>query len=169
MPLTWFVLAGPAAADSEMQAIKARIVERLPGAVVDHVAPTPIAGIYEVGVDGGDIVYVSADGRYLLSGSLVDLETKENLTDRVLAVQRVNALAGIPEAGMIIFEPDGEVKHTLTTFTDIDCAYCRKMHSEMALLRGYAFDTCCSRAPASTRDPMRKPYPYGALETSKPS
>ncbi len=124
----------PALAESDLQAIKRKIAERLPGATVDHVAPSPIKGIYEVGVDGGDIIYVSADGRYLLSGVMIDLVTQENLTERVLAGRRAKVLDGVPENSMIIYEPEGEVKHTLTTFTDIDCPYCRKMHREMALL-----------------------------------
>ncbi len=132
--LTILGTAASALADSDLEAMKRTIAERLPGASVDYVAPSPIKGIYQVGVDGGDIVYVSADGRYLLSGKMIDLETKEDLTERVLAAQRVEVLGGVPEASMIIFEPEGEVKHTLTTFTDIDCPYCRKMHKEMPLL-----------------------------------
>ena len=124
----------PALAESDVQALKRKIAERLPGVSVDHVATSPIKGIYEVGVDGGDVVYVSADGRYLLSGGMIDLLTQENLTERVLAVQRIKTLDGVPENSMIIYEPDGEVKHTITTFTDIDCPYCRKMHREMPLL-----------------------------------
>jgi len=126
--------AAPALAETDLQAVKRKIAERLPGATVDHVAPSPVKGIYEVGVDGGDIIYVSADGRYLLSGVMIDLVTQENLTERVLAGRRVNVLNDVPEDSMIIYEPEGEVKHTLTTFTDIDCPYCRKMHKEMALL-----------------------------------
>ena len=126
--------AAPVLAEPDMQVFKREIAERLPGATVDHVAPTPIKGIYEVGIDGGDIVYVSADGRYLLSGVLMDLVTQENLTERVLAGKRVKMLNGVPEDSMITYEPDGEMKHTLTTFTDIDCPYCRKMHREMPLL-----------------------------------
>ena len=126
--------AAPALAESDMQAIKRKIAERLPGATVDHVVPSPVKGIYQVGVNGGDVVYVSADGRYLLSGTLIDLVTQENLTERVLSGQRVKTLSGVPEDSMIIFEPEGAVKHTLTTFTDIDCPYCRKMHREMALM-----------------------------------
>ena len=126
--------ATPVLAESDVQAMKRKISERLPGATVDHVAPSPVQGIYEVGIDNGDIVYVSADGRYLFSGVLIDLVTQENLTERMLAVQRVKALNGVSEDFMIIYEPEGAVKHTLTTFTDIDCPYCRKMHREMALL-----------------------------------
>ena len=33
---------------------------------------------------------------------------------------------------MIIFEPAGETKHTVTVFTDIECGYCRKLHSQIA-------------------------------------
>lgn len=137
--------AAPALAEPDMQAVKRKIVERLPGATVDHIAGTPIKGIFEVGINGGDIVYVSADRRYLLSGVLIDLVTQENLTEGVLAVQRVKTLNNVPEDSMIIYEPEGEVKHTLTIFTDIDCPYCRKMHMEMSLLNrmgirvGYMF------------------------------
>ncbi len=132
--LALFSTTAPALAESDLQAVKRKIAERLPGATVDHVALSPVKGIYEVGVDGGDIIYVSADGRYLLSGVMIDLVTQENLTERVLAGRRVEVLNGVPENSMIIYEPEGEVKHTLTTFTDIDCPYCRKMHREMALL-----------------------------------
>jgi thiol:disulfide interchange protein DsbC len=128
------VFSTTALAESDLQAFKRKITERLPGATVDHVAASPLKGVYEVGIDGGDIIYVSADGRYLLSGVMIDLVTKENLTERVLAGRRVKALNGVAEDSMIIYEPEGEVKHTLTTFTDIDCPYCRKMHQEMALL-----------------------------------
>ena len=34
---------------------------------------------------------------------------------------------------MIVFSPD-EPKHTITVFTDVDCAYCRKLHSEIGEL-----------------------------------
>jgi len=132
--LTLLGTAVPALAESDLQAVKRKIAERLPGVTVDHVATSAVKGIYEVGINGGDVVYVSADGRYLLSGVMIDLVTQENLTERVLARQRVETLSSVPENSMIIYEADGELKHTLTTFTDIDCPYCRKMHREMALL-----------------------------------
>ncbi len=132
--LTLLAIAAPVFAESDLQTIKRKIAEGIPGATVDHVVPSPIKGIYEVGLGAGDVVYVSADGRYLLSGTLFDLATRENLTERVLAGQRLKTLDDAQDSSMIIFEPEGEVKHTLTTFTDIDCPYCRKMHREMALL-----------------------------------
>jgi thiol:disulfide interchange protein DsbC len=126
--------AVPVLAESDLQAVKRMIAKRLPGATVDHVAASPVKGVYEVGVDGGDVVYVSADGRYLFNGALIDLVNQENLTERVLAGRRVKSLDNVPEDSMIIYEPDGAAKYTITTFTDIDCPYCRKMHREMPLL-----------------------------------
>jgi thiol:disulfide interchange protein DsbC len=130
LALFLFSLAGShsAAADSDTETIKREVAKRLPGVTVDHVVKSPVKGVFEVGIDGGDVVYVSADGRYLLSGTLIDLVTQENLTERVLSEQRVKTLGDVPEESMIIFEPEAETKHTITTFTDIDCPYCRKMH-----------------------------------------
>jgi thiol:disulfide interchange protein DsbC len=39
----------------------------------------------------------------------------------------------VPESLMLIFSPPSP-KYTITVFTDVDCAYCRKLHSEMAEL-----------------------------------
>jgi thiol:disulfide interchange protein DsbC len=95
----------------------------------DSIETTPVAGIYEVAI-GPHIVYVSADGRYMFQGELIDVLMRSSLTEprRRLAVKQV--IGGISEKDMIIFEPK-QTKHTITVFTDIDCGYCRKLHNEM--------------------------------------
>ena len=40
-------------------------------------------------------------------------------------------LNSVPESQMVVFSPK-DPKYTVTVFTDIDCGYCRKLHSEMA-------------------------------------
>ncbi len=93
------------------------------------IAPTPVAGIYEV-VVGPHIVYLSADGRYMFQGELIDVHTRQSLTEprRRQAIKAV--IAGVSEDKMIIYTPK-KTKHTITVFTDIDCGYCRKLHNEM--------------------------------------
>ena len=86
--------------------------------------------MFEVGF-GSQVFYVSTDGRYVLSGRLLDMETRENLTEGYLSKVRRQAIDSYDESRMIVFEPKGEVKHTITTFTDVDCGYCRKLHAEM--------------------------------------
>jgi len=96
----------------------------------DTIEATPVAGIYEVAI-GPHIVYMSADGRYMFQGELIDVLKRTSLTEprRRMAVKAT--VDAVSEKDMIIFEPK-ETKHTITVFTDIDCGYCRKLHSEMA-------------------------------------
>lgn len=95
----------------------------------DVIAPAPIAGLYEV-VAGPHVVYVSADGRYMLQGELIDVQNRKSLTEpRRREAIRV-LMDSVSEDDMIIFKP-GKVKHVVTVFTDIDCGYCRKLHNEM--------------------------------------
>ncbi|HET7202798.1 MAG TPA: thioredoxin fold domain-containing protein [Steroidobacteraceae bacterium] len=110
--------------------VRARVVAHLPGATPNDVAPSPIPGLYEVTM-GGLIAYVSEDGKYLLSGNVYDLETQMNLTASRRNAARAKALATASESQMIVFGPPN-AKMTVTVFTDIDCGFCRKFHSQIA-------------------------------------
>ena len=146
-------------AETEFEEL-ARILSQRFGAIsIEQVSSTPIDGIYQVGIDGR-VLYVSGDGRYMLSGRLIDLDTGEDLTERVQSQLRLGELNQVPEERMIVFESKREARHTLTTFTDIDCPYCRKMHSEMDELnelgirvRYLLYPRCgvCARCPTTRR------------------
>ncbi len=110
--------------------VRARVVSKLQGASPDDVAMSPVPGLYEVTM-GGLIAYVSADGKYLLSGNVYDLDSQVNLTATRRNAARAKALAAASESQMIVFGP-ANAKMTVTVFTDIDCGYCRKFHSQIA-------------------------------------
>jgi thiol:disulfide interchange protein DsbC len=123
--------AKPATANAAIPAdVRARVVAKLPGASASDVAASPIPGLYEVTM-GGLIAYVSSDGKYLLSGNVYDLDTQVNLTAARRNAARAKALAAMSESNMIVFGP-ANAKMTVTVFTDIDCGYCRKFHSQIA-------------------------------------
>jgi thiol:disulfide interchange protein DsbC len=128
------LLSGSASAeqvDKETEAkIRSSLSVMLPGLVPDEIRPTPVSNLFEV-TFGGRIVYLTADGRYLLQGKIIDLETRTEITEERLSELKAAALAAIGEDQMVIFGPD-DAKDTVTVFTDIDCGYCRKLHSEMA-------------------------------------
>jgi thiol:disulfide interchange protein DsbC len=105
------------------------ITKFMPGLTPDRIIRSPVAGLYEV-VFGPNVVYVSADGRYVLRGDLLDVENKTNLTEEKRRQARLDAVNSLGEESMIVFAPK-EFKHTVTVFTDIDCGYCRKLHSEI--------------------------------------
>lgn len=118
-----------AAAVADRAADEAAIRESLDQISPESIEPTPVPGVYEV-VVGPHIVYMSADGRYMFQGSLIDVSTRQSLTEprRRQAVKAV--IDRVSEDKMIIYEPK-KTKHTITVFTDIDCGYCRKLHNEM--------------------------------------
>jgi thiol:disulfide interchange protein DsbC len=105
------------------------LAELFPGIEAANVVDSPLPGVYEVTV-GASVAYVSKDGRYLLRGELIDLETEVNLTAQRQNTARASVLDQLDEAQMVIFSPEEPV-HTITVFTDIDCGYCRRMHREM--------------------------------------
>jgi len=98
---------------------------------VDDVTAAPLAGFQQV-VVGGQVVYVSNDGKYLMQGSLYDIEAKKNLADEALAKVRHELMQSMPLSDRIVFAPTAKPKYTVTVFTDVECAYCRKLHSEIA-------------------------------------
>lgn len=110
--------------------IKAMLSKQMPDLKVTEVNKTPLKGIYEV-VMPPQIFYVSADAKYVVSGNLINATTGENLTLPQRDKVRAQAVDMLGEKSMIVFAPK-KVKHTVTVFTDIDCTYCRKLHSEIA-------------------------------------
>jgi thiol:disulfide interchange protein DsbC len=125
------VVSGPAAGGPADP--RAALLKLLPaGAKIEDLKPSPIPGIYEFAQDA-DVSYITADGKYFLDGNLYDMNTRENLTEELRTHARVAMIAAVPESEMLIFSPPNP-KYTITVFTDVDCAYCRKLHSEMAEL-----------------------------------
>lgn len=100
------------------------------GAKPDELRASPIPGIYEL-TRGSDIAYVTADGKYAFTGDLIELAGNNNLTEQHRRDLRVKAIAAFPESEMLIFGPK-DPKYTVTVFTDVDCPYCRKLHSQIA-------------------------------------
>jgi len=125
--------AQSAGADAAAEAaIKATITKKFPEVQVDSVRPSPMKGIYEVTM-GADVAYVSTDGKFLIAGDMYEIDSRTNLTEAGRQKTRVEALAKLDEREMIVFKP-ATVKHTITVFTDVDCGYCRKLHSEISQL-----------------------------------
>lgn len=109
----------------------------LGGTKADAVTNSAIPGLFEV-IVGSQILYVSADGRYAIQGDIIDLSARSNLTESRRGALRLQAIGAVGEANMVVFAPAADkVKHSVTVFTDIDCGYCRKLHSEIASYNQY--------------------------------
>ena len=98
---------------------------------MENVKPSAVDGLHEVTV-GSQILYLSDDGRYAIEGDVIDLDAGSNLTELRRDQLRFDAVNAVGEEEMVVFAPSTPAKHTVTVFTDIDCVYCRKLHSEIA-------------------------------------
>lgn len=101
-----------------------------PQVQIDQITPSQMPGFQEA-IIGGQVVYVSDDGRYLLQGAAYDIEHKRNLAEATLATLRHKLMASMPLSQRIVFSPPNP-KYTVTVFTDVECGYCRKLHSQIA-------------------------------------
>lgn len=110
--------------------VRDAILKVAPKAQIDRIAPAPLPGFQEV-VTEGHTVYISNDGKYLLEGSLFDVGSRTDLSQMGISVVRREALAKIPVSDRIVFAPIGPAKYTVSVFTDIECGYCRKLHSQI--------------------------------------
>ncbi len=120
-------LAAPIHADSKT--VEDALRQALPGVTPDSIKASAMPGFFEVTV-GPKLFYVSQDGRYLMQGTLFDIAAKADLTEPKLAEARLHALNKIAEEGLITFKPK-QPRRSVFVFTDIDCGYCRKLHSEI--------------------------------------
>lgn len=120
-----------AAEPSADAAARKAMHELVPQAKIDAVEAAPMTGFRQV-IVGGQMVYVSDDGKFLLQGTLYDTSQKRDLTSARLALDTRDKLAAVPANEHIAFAPSGKPKFKITVFTDLDCGYCRKMHSEIA-------------------------------------
>ena len=116
-------------AQADENAIRQELAKAMPSVKVGSVKPSEINGLYEVTV-GGNIVYVSDDAKYLIQGHLIDVAARTDLTEAKLGGTRKQALEKLGVDKMIVFKPKTS-KYTVSIFTDIDCGYCRKLHSEI--------------------------------------
>ena len=123
--------AAPAEAPSEAPDPRVALLKLLPaGTKIEDLKPSPIAGIYQL-VQGAEVSYLTADGKFFLDGNVYDMASRQNLTEAVRSQARRAMIEALPESEMVVFSPKNPL-YTITVFTDVDCQFCRKLHSEIA-------------------------------------
>ena len=97
---------------------------------IERVDDAAIPG-FQAAIVGGQVIYVSNDGKYLLQGTAYDIAARKDLGEEAMKALRVELMRDIPAKDRIVFAPK-DPKYTVSVFTDVDCGYCRKLHGEMA-------------------------------------
>ena len=120
------------AADPD-QAIRATLTKLQPDMPIEAIAESPMNGLFQVHLQGGRMLYASADGQFLVQGNLYQIKDGNavNLTRQAESKGIAKAVNDVPTSEMVVFSPKEPAKAHITVFTDTDCGYCQKLHNEV--------------------------------------
>lgn len=106
-----------------------RIAGLFESIAAEDIYTSPIDGWYTIR-KGSVVAYISTDGRYLMQGDIIDLDNQINLTEESRSLARRDLMSGVADDQVIAFSPE-KVKYSVAVFTDVDCTYCRRLHSQI--------------------------------------
>jgi thiol:disulfide interchange protein DsbC len=129
--LSLLLLTGAYAQAGEKE-IRQALQKNFTGMEITSISKTSYGGLYEVVVDG-QVAYATSDGKYLVLGNVIELETKRNLTAARNAKLMEVKWSTLP-LDKAIKEVKGNGSRKLAIFSDADCPYCRKLEPELEKL-----------------------------------
>lgn len=128
LPLLFGLAVTTAHADDA--AIKKNIETKFPGAKVQSVTKTPYAGLYEVLVEGPQLIYSDDKAKYVFMGAVLDLDAQKNLTEERMQKLTAVKFDTLP-LGDAIKVVKGNGSRKIAVFSDADCPYCKKFEQEL--------------------------------------
>lgn len=164
--LLLLLLAATSVAQAGEQEIRQSLQNNLPGInSIDRISKAPYLGLYEV-VIGNQLLYTDAEGRYLIDGSIIDLKTRDNLSELRRRELFAIDFSKLP-LDLAVKRVKGNGKRKLAIFEDPQCGFCKKLEKELAQVDDvtlYYFlypmfkgsdemvrNTLCSKDPLKTR------------------
>jgi thiol:disulfide interchange protein DsbC len=112
-------------------AIRKNLAERLPNLPkIEEVSKTPMPGLWEVRINGSELLYTDAEGNYLIQGALIDTRAKRNLTE-----ERQDKLSAVDFAALPFKDAfttvRGDGSRKIAVFVDPNCTYCKKFETDL--------------------------------------
>lgn len=118
-------------ANAQEATIRKNLMERLPSlGSIEEITPTAMSGLYEVRLNGTDLLYTDAEGNFLIDGTLIDTRLKRNLTEE--RMQKLTAInfkdLPLKDAFTVV---RGNGKRKLAVFEDPNCGYCKRFERDL--------------------------------------
>lgn len=134
--------------------ITARLKQLDPNIPIKSIATESLGGYHAVTLGSGEMLYVSSDLQFIMSGTLYQVSDRGlvNLTEESLKAVRQEAMAVVKDEDMVIYPATGERKARILVFTDISCPYCRKLHEEVPALNEMGVEVAYLAFPRSGPD-----------------
>ena len=124
-----FAASAGAQQDAAAERVKAELKKKIPEASVDVIRKVPYGGLYEV-VVGSEIFYTDEKASYLLLGSIVDMKSRENVTEARMRQLNKVAFDSLPfENAIKIVRGNGSRR--VAMFADPNCGYCKRFERDL--------------------------------------
>lgn len=105
------------------------------GIPIDSVSFDEKLNLFEV-LSGGNVFYMTKDYKYLVLGNIIDIQQQRNLTaEKMAGLKKPIDFASLDKKDAIKIS-DGS--KAIAVFSDPDCPYCQKLHSELKKLKDVA-------------------------------
>ena len=116
--------------DPELEQIRDKLAKNLPDVQRQNIVRSPAPGLFEIH-QAHAFGYVTADGRYLVSGDLIDMQSGTRITDYRRNQERLQSVLDQAGNAIVFAPPPGQARQWVTIFTDVDCHYCKLLHKEI--------------------------------------
>ncbi len=104
-----------------------KIIPELPNDL--KINKSPIENVYEVNV-GRKIFYITNNGKYLVFGNIIDIDSKQNLTEkRIQELSKIDWNKLPLDKAIKIVNGNGSKK--LAVFSDPECPYCKLFEKQV--------------------------------------
>ncbi len=135
---------------NQKEEIKQKLTELFPRLGNVDIKESPIAGVYQFWT-GATLNHVRFQDGHILLGELYDANRKISLASEAKNGKVKEIVEGVDQSKMIVFEAK-EPKRVINVFTDVDCHFCRKLHTELATLVDAGVTVRYIAFPAFSRD-----------------
>ena len=122
----------PAAAqqiDENLEQVRQKVSDMFETIDKKDVGISPVDGWYAI-QKGSIVAYISSNGRYLMQGDIIDLDNNVNLSEAARTDARRELMSTIKDEDVILFSPTEKI-YSISVFTDVECTYCRRLHSQI--------------------------------------
>jgi thiol:disulfide interchange protein DsbC len=115
--------------NANLATVRKAFEQRFTDRQVLDVRTTPVKGIYEVDVQGNQVVYVDQKVNYIFIGDLVEVKSGQSLTEERQAQLSKVSWNQLPLQDAIK-EVRGNGSRKLAVFSDPDCPFCKQLERE---------------------------------------
>ena len=141
---------------ANIEQVKQHMATQYPDLEVQNIQPTEMAGLYSANIED-QIVFLTADGQYLIAGNAIRLKDQHSLTKELSLKHNRIEWKDLPLKDAIK-TVHGNGKRQLAIFSDPNCPYCKQLEAELKKLNDVTIYTFVLPLKAQSVAPSKQVF-----------